>query len=101
MEVQINRLVVIFKFNGVTSGGNLKVGNYHLYVKLSDADGNETDFVGETGVISIFKGFNDPHSITSGSANENSFKSIKLQISNIDTAYSYVYIYYSRYSAAD
>ena len=87
------------KFNGVTSGGNLKIGNYHLYIKLSDADGNETDFVGETGLISIFKGFGDPRSVTTGQTNENSFKSIKLLISNIDTSYNYIYIYYSRYTA--
>ena len=87
------------KFNGITSGGNLKIGNYHLYIKLSDADGNETDFVGETGLISIFKGFGDPRSVTTGQANENSFKSIKLLISNIDTSYNYIYIYYSRYTA--
>ena len=89
------------KFQGVTSGGNLKVGNYHLYLKLSDADGNETDFVGETGLISIFMGFGDPKSITTGQGNQNSFKSIQLMVSNIDTAYSYVYVYYSRYSAVD
>jgi hypothetical protein len=89
------------KFNGMASGGNLKVGNYHLYFKLSDADGNETDFVGESGLISVFKGFNDPSSITSGQADENSYKAIQIQLTNIDTAYSYVYVYYSRYTAAD
>ena len=89
------------KFQGVSSGGNLKIGNYHLYFKLSDADGNETDFIGETGLISIFIGFEDPKSITTGQGNENSFKSIKIKISNIDTAYSYVYAYYSRYTAVD
>ena len=87
------------KFDGISSGGNLKIGNYHLYIKLSDADGNETDFVGETGLISVFKGFGDPRSVTTGQANENSFKSIKLLISNIDISYNYIYIYYSRYSA--
>ena len=89
------------KFQGVSSGGNLKIGNYHLYFKLSDADGNETDFIGETGLISVFIGFEDPKSITTGQGNENSFKSIKIKISNIDTAYSYVYAYYSRYTAVD
>jgi hypothetical protein len=53
-------------FKGVSSGGNLKVGNYHFYFKLSDADGNETDFVGESGLVSIFIGFNDPFSVTTG-----------------------------------
>ena len=88
-------------FQGVSSGGNLKIGNYHLYFKLSDADGNETDFIGETGLISVFIGFEDPKSITTGQGNENSFKSIKIKISNIDTSYSYVYAYYSRYTAVN
>jgi beta-glucanase (GH16 family) len=87
------------KFTGVAAGGNLKVGNYHFYFKLSDADGNETDFVGESGLVSVFIGFNDPRSVTTGQANENSFKSVQFQISNIDTSYNYVYAYYSRYTA--
>ena len=87
------------EYKGDTSGGNLKVGNYHFYFKLSDADGNETDFVGETGLVSIFIGFQDPHSITTGEKNQNSFKSVQIVISNIDTAYNYVYAYYSRYTA--
>lgn len=86
-------------FKGVTSGGNLKIGNYHFYFKLSDADGNETDFVGETGLISVFIGFSDPHSIHTGQVNENSHKCINLQLSDIDTSYNYVYVYYSRYTA--
>jgi len=86
-------------FQGVTSGGNLSVGNYHLYFKLSDADGNETDFVGETGLISVFMGFSDPHSVHTGQANENSYKAIKMLMSNIDSSYNYVTVYYSRYTA--
>ena len=85
------------QFNGVDSGGNLKVGNYHFYFKLSDADGNETDFIAESGLVSIFIGFGDPTSITSGNKNENSYKSVKFFISNLDTAYNYLYVYYSRY----
>lgn len=62
------RVISIPKLNfyGVSAGGNLKVGNYHFYFKLSDADGNETDFVAESGLVSVFIGFNDPKSITSG-----------------------------------
>ena len=86
-------------FQGVSAGGNLKVGNYHFYFKLSDADGNETDFVAESGLVSVFIGFNDPKSITSGVKNENSFKSVSFQLYNIDTSYSLVTVYYSRYTA--
>ena len=77
----------------------MPIGNYHFYFKLADADGNETDFVGESGLVSVFVGFNDPHSIHTGTKNENSFKCVSFQLSNIDSAYDNVYVYYSRYTA--
>lgn len=86
-------------FRGVSSGGNLKVGNYHFYFKLSDSDGNETDFVGESGLVSVFIGFNDYFSVTTGTKNENSFKQANFQITNIDNSYDYVTVYYSRSTA--
>lgn len=86
-------------FKGISAGGNLKVGNYHFYFKLSDADGNETDFVGESGLVSVFIGFNDYFSVTTGQKNENSFKQVIFQLTNIDSAYDYVTVYYSRNTA--
>ncbi len=83
-------------FRGVFAGGNLKVGNYHFYFKFSDADGNETDFIGESGLVSVFIGFNDYFSVTTGQKNENSLKQVQFQISNIDSSYDYVTVYYSR-----
>lgn len=48
-------------------GGNLKVGNYTIYIKYCDADDNETDFVAESGIISCFIGNDrDPFSIEGG-----------------------------------
>lgn len=86
-------------FNGVTAGGNLKIGNYHFYFKFADADGNETDFVGESGLVSVFIGFNDYSSIQTGERDENSFKCVKFTVTNIDSAYQYMHVYYSRSSA--
>ena len=86
-------------FKGVSAGGNLKVGNYHFYFKLSDADGNETDFVGESGLVSVFIGFSDYHSVTTGEKNQNSFKQVNFQLTNIDSSYDYVTVYYSRNTA--
>lgn len=86
-------------YNGTSSGGNLKIGNYHFYIKYSDADGNETDFVAESGLVSVFIGFGAPNSLTTGTKNENSFKTVNLYISNIDPSYDYLYVYYSRYTA--
>ena len=65
----------------ITYDGGSELYRYNFQgvtVYQRDADGNETDFVGETGLISVFKGFGDPRSITTGQANENSFKAIKL-----------------------
>ena len=87
------------EFRGVHSGGNLKVGNYHFYFKLSDADGNETDFVGESSLVSIFIGFDDYYAVQTGQKNENSFKQASFQMTNIDSSYDYVYVYYSRSTA--
>lgn len=87
------------EYKGTTSGGNLKIGNYHFYIKLSDADGNETDFVAESGLVSVFIGFSNPSSITTGVKNQNSYKGVSLYLSNIDLSYNYLYVYYSRYTA--
>ena len=41
------------EFLGLEFGGNFLVGNYVFYFKYADADGNETDFVEESGIVSI------------------------------------------------
>ena len=88
-------------YNGVLNTGNLPVGNYTLYFKYCDEDGNETDFVGESGIISIFKGNDkDPFSIDGGERDMDSNKSINITLKYIDQGYSFVKVYYSRTSAA-
>ena len=82
-------------FVGVKQEGNLLVGNYHFYFKYVDADGNETDFVAESGLVSIFKGviFGNAHT---GFRNENAYKSVQFLLSNIDPSYQYIVVYYTR-----
>ena len=87
------------EFKGVFYGGDLPVGNYVFYFKLADGDGNETDFTAESGVVSIFIGY-DPQSIRGGQYNENSYKSVQFVLSNI-AGYDYVHVYYSRTAGAD
>ena len=81
-----------------TSIGNLKIGNYHFYFKYSDADGNESDWVAESGLVSIFIG-SSPQSVNTGIRDENSIKSVMFKLSNIDIGYTYVKVYYTRYTA--
>ena len=83
------------RFVGITNGGKLPVGNYHFYFRYADADGNETDFVAESGLVSVFIG-NDPSSVRTGFRDEDSHKSVQFLLTNVDSAYQYVVVYYTR-----
>lgn len=87
-------------FEGLNEGGQLRCGNYTYYFKYADADGNETDFISETGLIPVYVGnINEPTSIRSGIANEFTNKIIKLKLENLDLSYEYINIYYTRSSS--
>ena len=84
-------------FTGVNTSGKLFVGNYVFYFKLADADGNETDFISESSIVTCHVGnLNDPFSIQGGIVNEDSGKGVSFILSNIDSAYNYVVVYYTR-----
>jgi hypothetical protein len=88
------------KFLGLSENGNLKVGNYTFYFKLSDTDGNETDFIAESSTVSLFIGnVGYPHSIRGGIENENSYKAINFELSDIDASYSHVSVYFVKNSS--
>jgi hypothetical protein len=72
------RTISTVDFLGIEDGGNMKVGNYTFYFKLADADGNESDFIAESGRVVCHIGtINSPKSIRGGLLDENSFKLIK------------------------
>ena len=97
---KINQFPIV-EYNGVLNSGNLKVGNYTFYFKYCDVDGNETDWIAESGIVSIFKGNDkDPFSIDGGVEDMNAHKSVQFNIYNIDSAYHYIKVYYVRSSAA-
>lgn len=83
------------KFLGIIESGKLSVGNYHFYFRYSDADGNETDFVAESGLVSIFIG-STPESIKSGFRNESANRGVQFLLENIDSSYNYVTVYYTK-----
>lgn len=77
--------------------GQLKGGNYTFYIKFADNDYNKTDVVAESGVVSVFKGtWTDVSSISGTLQDERTDKAITLSISNIDTSFASIYIYYVR-----
>lgn len=81
----------------VTYHGQLKGGNYTIYLKLADNDYNKTDIVAESGMISVFKGTLEKiYSISGTLEDERTDKAINLQINNIDTSFSKVFVYVRR-----
>lgn len=89
--------IVSLTFEGIDAGGRLPVGSYHFYFKLADSDGNETDFVAESGkVVCHIGAINDPTSIRGGLLDENSDKLVKFSFGKLDLAYDYINVYYTR-----
>lgn len=82
------------QYKGTFNSGNLSIGNYHFYFKYLDADGNESDFIAESGLVSVFIGQN-PFNIHTGSRNENSHKGVQFYLKNLDSGYQYLSVYYT------
>ena len=81
----------------ISNTGQLKGGNYTFYLKYADEDYNQTDIVSESGQISVFKGqMGNPKSISGTLSEELTDKAITLKVSNLDRAYSKLYVYFSR-----
>lgn len=91
-------------------GGNLKVGNYTFYFKYSDVDGNETNIFAQSGRCACYIGQTEQrdsnnlitaysNSIDGGYADKNSKKQIRIKLTNLDTSFDYINVYYSRDSS--
>lgn len=93
----ITQKIPYITFQGLVEGGALKSGNYVFYFKYCDADGNESDIIAESGIISCYIGkLNDPFSTRGGIENELTNKIAKFTLNNLDTAYDYVNVYFTR-----
>lgn len=95
--IKIVRTIPHVIFNGIDSGGQLKIGNYNFYFKLADYDGNESEFIAESGQVVCYVGnVNQPDSIRGGQIDEDSGKIVKFTIENLDLAYNYINVYFTR-----
>lgn len=84
-------------FNGLNQFGQLRCGSYHFYFKFTDNDDNETDFVLESSVVMVHIGnINDPFSIRMGMGNEQTDKAVEFTLHNIDPAYDFIKVFFSR-----
>ena len=95
--IKNSRTLSNVELHEVVSGGQLKGGNYTLYIKFGDDDFNQTDVVAESGIISIFNG-NDcaPYTISGTLLDERTDKKIRITVTDVDPQYSKIYVYYSR-----
>ena len=90
-------------YNGlIDNGGTLKCGSYSFYFKLSDADGNETEVINDSGIVQVHIGMvNQPSSIRMGQEDENTNKAISFTLSNIDNGFDYVHVLFTRTSSGN
>lgn len=88
-------------FDGVYENqGDLKCGAYTFYFKLSDADGNESEVLAESGVVQLHIGTpNNAQESRMGLEDENSKKSVQFTISNIDSGFDYMHVLFARSSS--
>lgn len=97
----INKIPTLL-FRGLSDNGKMKCGNYHFYFKLADNDGNETDFITESGLVTCHIGnYKDPSSVRMGMLDENSNKTINFTLSNIDSSYDFIKVYYTRTTSSN
>ena len=107
LEQEVSLTKVVSKipkieFKGIENNGSFPCGSYHFYFKLSDNDDNETDFIGESGVVTCHIGnVNDPFSIRMGMQDENSKKSILFKLTELDGAFDFLKVYYSRVTSGE
>lgn len=95
--IKSSELIPIIDLDSVANLGSLKGGMYTFYIKLADEDGNKTDILSESGQVMVVKGnIRNISSISGTILNEVTDKNINLRISNLDKAYSNLYIYYCR-----
>ena len=89
--------IVTVDFLGLTNGGNMPVGNYTFYFKLADSDGNESDFIAESGrVVCHIGNINQPKHIRGGQLGENSGKGVQFLLKSLDLGYTYINVYYTK-----
>ena len=80
--------------------GSIPCGSYNFYFKFSDADGNETEVVAESGLVQVHIGeVNNPTTMRMGLGNENSEKSLSFKITNIDPAFDFIHVLCARHTS--
>ena len=75
-------------YGGIENGGKLQAGNYIYVIRYMTADFNETDVVNQSGLCSVFEGYETVKYTTS--INQETTKRVRLTLSNVDTDFAYI-----------
>ena len=86
-------------FNGLVEGGSFPCGSYVFYFKLSDADGNMTNTIQESGIVQMHIGPINSSKVRMGMQDENSEKSVSFTLEGIDAGFDYIRVFYERVSS--
>lgn len=86
-------------FNGLVEGGSFPCGSYVFYFKLSDADGNMTNTIQESGIVQMHIGPINSPKVRMGMKDENSEKSVSFTLEGIDAGFDYIRVFYERVSS--
>jgi hypothetical protein len=86
-------------FNGLVEGGSFPCGSYVFYFKLSDADGNMTNTIQESGIVQMHIGPINSQKVRMGMQDENSEKSASFTLEGIDAGFDYIRVFYERVSS--
>jgi hypothetical protein len=85
-------------FSAIENGGKLTAGNYVYIFRYQTADFNETDVVNQSLICSVFEGYDENKN--AASVNIETTKRVRLTLSNIDTDFAYVKVYF-QYSTGE
>ena len=85
-------------YGDIENGGRLLAGNYVYAFRYMTADFNETDVFNQSGICSVFEGYSETK--YAASVNSETTKRVRLLLSNIDTSFAYVKVYF-QYSTGE
>ena len=79
--------------------GSFKCGSYVFYFRLSDSVGNMSNVVQHSSTVQVFIGENGTYQVRMGMEDENANKSVKFELTDIDSGFDYIRVFYERTSS--
>ena len=85
-------------YSSISSGGKLLPGNYVYIFSYLTEDFNETEVVGQSSICQVFRGTG---TVSGGIQSEETDKKVVLDLTNLDTNFKYIKVYFKYSSGTD